>query len=72
MPKLGGRELADAIRANRPDIRVLYVSGYTSDALMRQGVEQEVDSFLQKPFTPLTLARKVRMVLDAPAPGVIP
>jgi two-component system, cell cycle sensor histidine kinase and response regulator CckA len=72
MPELGGRELADAIRANRPDIRVLYVSGYTSDALVRHGVEQGVDSFLQKPFTPLTLARKVRMVLDAPAPGVIP
>ncbi len=71
MPELGGRELADAIRANRPDIRVLYVSGYTSDALVRHGVEQGVDSFLQKPFTPLTLARKVRMVLDAPAPGVI-
>ncbi len=66
MPKLGGRELADAIRANRPGIRVLYVSGYTSDALVRHGVEQGVDSFLQKPFTALTLARKVRMVLDAP------
>jgi CheY-like chemotaxis protein len=68
MPELGGRGLAEVVRVKRPAVRVLYVSGYTDDALVRHGVEEDVDAFLQKPFTPLTLARKVREVLDAPRP----
>jgi two-component system, cell cycle sensor histidine kinase and response regulator CckA len=64
MPDLGGRDLADAVRTRRPGVKVLYVSGYTDDAVVRHGVEAATDAFLQKPFTPLTLARKIRAVLD--------
>jgi len=64
MPGMGGRELADALRAVRPDLRVLYISGYTDDAEELLRVDEATHNFLQKPFTPLTLARKVRAVLD--------
>lgn len=64
MPDLGGRALADEIRKHRPNIRVLYMSGYTDDAITRHGVETAVDSFIQKPFSPPTLMRKIREVLD--------
>ena len=60
MPRLGGRGLADRLTADRPDTRVLYLSGYSGEAAVRSGV-----AFLQKPFTPAVLARKVRQVLDA-------
>ncbi len=69
MPDMGGRELAAVIRRDRPEVRVLFVSGYTDGALVRRGVEAEVEAFLQKPFTPLTLSRKVREVLDAAPQG---
>lgn len=69
MPDLGGRDLTEEIRRHRPAIRVLYVSGYTSDAVLRHGVEEEKDSFLQKPFTPRSLAHKIREVLDASHPS---
>ncbi len=65
MPVMGGREVADAVRAPRPELRVLYLSGYTDDAVVRHGVTEATDAFLQKPFTPLALARKVRALLDA-------
>jgi two-component system cell cycle sensor histidine kinase/response regulator CckA len=68
MPKLGGRELVDALRTRRPDVRVLFISGYTDDEIVRQGVSGARDAFLQKPFTPSALARKVREVLDAASP----
>ncbi|MCE9566931.1 MAG: response regulator, partial [Planctomycetes bacterium] len=64
MPGMGGRELAEAIRTLRPGVRVLFMSGYTDDAIVRHGVIEARDSFVQKPFTPLDLARKVRSVLD--------
>ena len=64
MPDFGGRELSDAIRVTRPGIAVLYVSGYMDDAVVRYGIEGSRDAFLQKPFTPLALAYKVREVLD--------
>jgi len=63
MPEIGGRQLAESVRSHRPEIRVLYTSGYTDDAVIHHGVES-TDAFLQKPFTPLALARKVRAVLD--------
>jgi PAS domain S-box-containing protein len=69
MPVLGGRELADRIALLRPDIKVLFVSGYTDDAVVRNGVMADSVQFLHKPFTPSTLLSKVREVLDhQPAP----
>ncbi len=65
MPGMGGRELADAFRAVRPETPVLYMSGHTDDELVRRGVTNATDAFLQKPYTLLALARKVRDVLDA-------
>ncbi len=64
MPDRGGRELADAIRARRPGLRVVYMSGYTDDAVVRHGIETSTDAFLQKPFSPSLLSRKLRSVLD--------
>jgi CheY-like chemotaxis protein len=69
MPDVGGRALAQVIGRRRPGIRVLYMSGYTDDAVLRSGVEAARDSFIQKPFTPLSLARRVREVLDATRNG---
>ena len=64
MPEVSGRELADQLVQLRPDMRVLFMSGYTDDAVVRHGILQEGIAYLQKPFTPDTLARKVRAVLD--------
>ncbi|HRF00858.1 MAG TPA: PAS domain-containing protein [Pirellulaceae bacterium] len=66
MPEIGGRQLLDAIRARRPGIKVLFMSGYTDDAILLHGVVEATDAFLQKPFTPIRLAGKVRELLDAP------
>ena len=65
MPEMSGRELASRLIAKNPDMKVLFVSGYTDDTVLRYGVVQAGIPFLQKPFTPSTLARKVREVLDA-------
>ncbi len=65
MPGMSGRELVVAARASLTDLRVLYVSGYTDDSVLRHGIKDDTDAFLQKPFTPLGLTRKVRAVLDA-------
>ena len=65
MPKMSGRELTERIRLQRPDLRILYMSGYTDDAILRHGVREDGIPFLQKPFTTEALARKVREVLDA-------
>jgi CheY-like chemotaxis protein len=69
MPKGGGRALAARLTAARPHLRVLYVSGYTDDAVAHHGVLEPGIALLQKPFTPVTLARKVREVLDHGATG---
>ncbi|HUL76163.1 MAG TPA: ATP-binding protein [Vicinamibacteria bacterium] len=64
MPGLGGRELARQVTALRPQVRVLYMSGYTTNAIVHHGELDADASFLPKPFTPASLAAKVREVLD--------
>jgi len=65
MPEMSGRELAGRLIARHPDMKVLFMSGYTDDTILRHGVLEAGIPFLQKPFTPSTLARKVREMLDA-------
>jgi CheY-like chemotaxis protein len=64
MPHLGGGRLAERLAARRPGLKVLYLSGYADDAVVRHGVLERGAAFLQKPFTVAGLARKVREVLD--------
>jgi PAS domain S-box-containing protein len=67
MPALGGRELAELLQASRPDIRVLFMSGYTDDLVLRHGLEAGTSALLEKPFTAFALSSKVREVLDSPS-----
>lgn len=64
MPGMGGHTLAQQLQAARSELQVLFVSGYMQDAVARHGVVESKSAFLQKPFTPIALARKVREVLD--------
>ncbi len=65
MPGMSGREVAEALRQSHPGLKVLYLSGYTDDAVLRHGIVEATDAFLQKPFTPDAIARKARGILDA-------
>jgi two-component system cell cycle sensor histidine kinase/response regulator CckA len=64
MPRMGGRELATRLAVVQPGIRILFSSGYSENAISADGVLDEGINFLQKPYTPTTLARRVREVLD--------
>jgi CheY-like chemotaxis protein len=64
MPGVSGRELADHLVKLRPNIKVLYASGYTDDAIIHHGILEPGIAYLQKPFTRDALALKVREVLD--------
>ncbi len=64
MPGMSGRELAERLLCWQPEMKVLYMSGYTDDAMLRYGVLEEGMNFMQKPFSMEALAQKVRQVLD--------
>jgi two-component system, cell cycle sensor histidine kinase and response regulator CckA len=66
MPRMSGRELAERLRQARPEVKVIFMSGYTDDVLVRTGALSPGMSFLQKPLRPDALAAKVREALDAP------
>ena len=64
MPERSGKESADQLRSLRPQMKVLYMSGYPADVISRQGVLDPGIEYIEKPFTPEGLAEKVRTVLD--------
>jgi len=68
LPRMSGRVLAQRVMEARPETRVLYISGYAGDVIVHRGVLEPGVSYLQKPLTAATLARRVREVLDAPVP----
>lgn len=65
MPEMSGKELADRLKSQRPDLKMLFMSGYTDEAIVHHGVLDSSVEFIQKPFTPAGLVKKVRDVLDS-------
>jgi two-component system, cell cycle sensor histidine kinase and response regulator CckA len=65
MPQMNGRAVGERLSALRPGIRVLFMSGYTDDIVVKRGIRSQQTDFLQKPFTPEQLVRRIREVLDA-------
>jgi DNA-binding NarL/FixJ family response regulator len=68
MPQMGGKVMAEWLKSTYPDLKILFTSGYTDEAIAYHGVLGSGMAFLPKPYTPATLTRKVRELLDA-APG---
>jgi FixJ family two-component response regulator len=68
MPEMNGKELADQLVLQAPKLRVLYMSGYTDEAILRRGVLAPGMNFLSKPFNPAQLTRMVRRILEGEAP----
>jgi signal transduction histidine kinase len=64
MPLMGGKAMADWLKVGYPDLKVLFTSGYTDDAITQQGILEQGAAFLSKPYSPATLAYKVRQMLD--------
>ena len=69
MPEQSGPALSIELQAMHPEMRVLYMSGYTDDAIVRHGIIESTTAFIQKPFSPDALLTKVRAVLAEPSPG---
>jgi PAS domain S-box-containing protein len=69
LPQVSGPQLAERLAVLRPGLKVLFISGYTDEAVIRHGMVSPGTAFLPKPFTPAALAQKVREVLDAPPTG---
>jgi CheY-like chemotaxis protein len=69
MPRMGGRMMAECLKTTYHDLKILFTSGYTDDTITHHGVLDAGVEFLTKPYTPATLARKVREVLDN---GIVP
>jgi CheY-like chemotaxis protein len=65
MPRMGGKVMAEWLKTSYPDLKVLFTSGYTEDAIAHHGVLDEGVEFLPKPYSPSSLSRKVRELLDA-------
>jgi two-component system cell cycle sensor histidine kinase/response regulator CckA len=65
MPRMSGRELAERFAELRPDTRILFMTGYTDDVVVRHGVTQTGAHLIEKPFSPASLTRKVREILEA-------
>jgi nitrogen-specific signal transduction histidine kinase len=64
MPEMSGRQLAELLHEKFPTLKVLFMSGYMDDAILRHGISTATEAFLQKPFSPVSLANKARLLLD--------
>jgi DNA-binding NtrC family response regulator len=64
MPEMNGPELSSRLQQLRPEMKVLYMSGYTDNAIVLQRMADEARNFIQKPFVPDALVRRVREILD--------
>jgi CheY-like chemotaxis protein len=69
MPQLNGKRLSELLMPDRPEMKVLFMSGYTDDAVIRQGIFEAGVNFIQKPFVPAALSAKIREVLDSQNAG---
>jgi DNA-binding response OmpR family regulator len=65
LAQMSGRDIAKVVMEKRKDAKVLFISGYTEEAIVRNGVLESGTAFLQKPFTPAALSRRVREILDS-------